>query len=230
MDQPIATEARGLLRAATKASLAVSGPYAGLVLVAAAHDGSPLLLISELAEHARALRRDPACALLVDGTDGHAEVLTGPRATLVGTARVDDDPALRRRYVARHPSAARYAGFADFHLWRMEVARAHLVAGFGRIHWLEGYALDAGPALAEAEPDILSHMNQDHADALDLYATRLLGGAGAGWQMTGIDPEGCDLRLSGQVLRLGFDAPVTDAEAARRELVRLVKLARQQPN
>ena len=48
------------------------------------------------------------------------------------------DPLLLARFVRRHPSAERYAGFADFRLYRMAVARAHLVAGFGRIDWIEG--------------------------------------------------------------------------------------------
>ena len=45
----------------------------------------------------------------------------------------------------------------------------HLVAGFGRIEWVEGedlrLAADTG-ALAAAEEDIVRHMNEDHGDAL----------------------------------------------------------------
>jgi putative heme iron utilization protein len=44
--------------------------------------------------------------------------------------------------------------------------------------------------------------------------------------MTGIDAEGCDLRLAGETARLEFPEPVTDPEAARAALVRLVKQAR----
>jgi putative heme iron utilization protein len=44
--------------------------------------------------------------------------------------------------------------------------------------------------------------------------------------MTGVDPEGADLRRGGEVARLGFDRRATTAEAARVELVRLVKRAR----
>jgi putative heme iron utilization protein len=44
--------------------------------------------------------------------------------------------------------------------------------------------------------------------------------------MTGIDAFGCDLRWRGQVARLNFDAPVLDAEAARRALVDMVRRAR----
>jgi len=104
-----------------------------------------------------------------------------------------------------------------------------VVAGFGAIHWLAGESVlyDAAPALIEAEPDIVAHMNEDHAEAIGLYARDLLGRAGKGWVMTGVDPEGCDLRNGGETARLGFDEPVADADAARAALVALVKKARQ---
>ena len=69
-------------------------------------------------------------------------------------------------------------------------------------------------------------MNDDHADAVQLYATRLLGLAGDGWVMTGVDPEGCDLRNGGTVARLAFEAPVGTAEEARAALITLVGKAR----
>jgi hypothetical protein len=43
--------------------------------------------------------------------------------------------------VQTHPPAAIYTGLGDFHLYRVTVERAHLVAGFGRIEWLESRAL-----------------------------------------------------------------------------------------
>ena len=125
-----------------------------------------------------------------------------------------------------------YADFGDFAFWRVEVSRAHLVAGFGRIHWIDGRDLlldmTGAEALAATERDIVAHMNDDHADAIQLYATRLLGRSGEGWRMTGLDPEGLDLRRAGEVARLPFDRRVTDAESARAELVRLAKRAREQ--
>ncbi len=132
------------------------------------------------------------------------------------------------RFTARHPSAAAYAGFADFRLYRLEIARAHLVAGFGRIHAIAADALlsPAAPALAEGESDILQHMNEDDGEAIELYATRLAGASGGGWRMTGIDPDGIDLRRGGAVVRLDFPAPVGDPEGARAALAQLAREAR----
>jgi heme iron utilization protein len=80
--------------------------------------------------------------------------------------------------------------------------------------------------LAADEPGIVDHMNEDHGEANDLYARVLLKTDGSGWRMTGIDPEGCDLRLESRTARLEFGRPVADAAEARAELIRCVKDAR----
>jgi len=120
-----------------------------------------------------------------------------------------------------HPSAEGYAAFADFKLSRVEIERAHLVAGFGKIRWVEGSAvrLEGDLAtLAAAEPAILAHMNADHVAAIEHMV-----GRGPGWRMTGIDPEGADFRREGDIARVEFAGEVRDAGQARAELVRLVR-------
>ena len=229
-ESPAAT-ARRLMRSLDRATLATSHdgwPYASLVLAAVDHDASPLLLLSDLAEHSKNLKREPRASLLFDGTLGRDDPLTGARVTVLGEARPVDDARLLARFTERHPSAAGYAGFADFNLYRLDIARAHLVAGFGRIHAIAGQALQcpAAPALAAAESGILEHMNDDHAEAIELYATRLARASGTGWRMTGIDPEGIDLRSGGAVLRLDFPAPGGDAEGARAAVVLFARQAR----
>jgi putative heme iron utilization protein len=222
---------RGLDRAALATALPVQSgawPYASLVLVAADHDLSPILLLSDLAEHTKAITADGRVSLLFDGTLGLEQPLTGPRVTLVGRAERTADERLGRRYLARHPDAEMYAGFKDFNFYRVVVERAHLVAGFGKIRWLGGaeLALPTPAGLAESEEGIVRHMNHDHADAIQLYADKLLGLAGGDWRMTGIDAEGIDLRQGGRVARLAFDAPLGAAIEARKMLVTLVAKAR----
>lgn len=234
-DSPAAT-ARRLMRRLDRAALATlqhdaeGWPFASLVLVALDHAACPVLLLSDLAEHTRNIARDPRLSLLFDGTAGAADPLAGERVSVFGRAAASESPGLRDRFLRRHPGARAYADFKDFRLYRVAVSRAHLVAGFGRIHWIEAPELrfdTAGTAALEArEADIVAHMNRDHADAVALYAKVLLGRAGAGWQMTGCDPEGVDLRRGAETARLEFDSPVADAEAARRALVRLAKHAR----
>jgi putative heme iron utilization protein len=69
-------------------------------------------------------------------------------------------------------------------------------------------------------------MNEDHADALALYATALAGARSGAWRMTGIDPEGCDIVFEGEARRILFAQRITTPEEARKELVRLAAEAR----
>jgi heme iron utilization protein len=227
---------RLLTRGCAKAALATSlngGPYASLVLFAVDVDASPLLLLSDLAQHSYNIAFDPRVSLLLDATEDHLDHLTGPRLTLLGRAQRTDDPRCLGRFVSHHPASAGYAGFRDFHLYRIAIERGHLVAGFGRIEWIDGvdflFAPDAS-TLAAAESEILRHMNEDHSDAISCYACGLLGRVGTGWRMTGIDPEGIDLRRDGETARLDFAAPVVSPvltpEAARAALVQLADAAR----
>jgi heme oxygenase (biliverdin-IX-beta and delta-forming) len=228
--------ARGMVRAALKGALAtvhkVSGhPYASLVLTATDVDGAPILLISKLALHTQNIAADPRASLLIDATGTEASPMEGARVTLIGEMRSTDSATARLRFLARHPSAAGYADFPDFGFFALDVQGAHYIGGFGKIVDLprEDLLLSLKDAedLAAAEPGIVSHMNSDHADAVELYATKLLGAAPGAWLMTGIDPEGCDLVLGSRGLRLTFETPITDATAARKELVRLVSVARE---
>src|SRR5689334_4718471 len=85
---------RNLLRRLDRASLASAlpgpdgpaWPYASLVLVAVDHDLAPILLLSDLAEHAKAIAADSRVSLLFDGTAGLEQPLTGPRVSLLGRA------------------------------------------------------------------------------------------------------------------------------------------------
>ena len=224
--------ARRLLRSRDHAALATSlagRPYVSLVASACDIDASPLLLLSDLAQHTRNLLGDPLVSLLFEDTGDHPDRLAGPRLTLLGHAERCDEPGAAARFAARHPASAFYAGFADFHLYRVTIERGHLVAGFGRIAWIEAadlrFAADAS-ALAAGEAEIVMHMNEGHADAIALYAERLLGQPGKGWHMTGIDPEGIDLRREGETARLDFAEPVLTPSAARRVLVALAEKAR----
>ena len=136
--------ARALLagdRAALATLDAQVWPYVSLVLVAQDEGGLPLLLLSDLAEHTKNIRADGRASLLFDGTAGMAEPLAGPRLTLMGRIEPAPEPAALARYIARHPSAEAWAGMRDFRLYRLAPTRGHLVAGFGRIAWIEAAAL-----------------------------------------------------------------------------------------
>ena len=222
-------EARRLIRASASATLATSAegqPFASLVTPAAAPDLSVLMLLSSLSEHKRHLRAEPRCALLFAGSPEGANPQTAPRVTVTGLAEPVPEaevPALKARWLARHPYAALYADFGDFALWRVRPGGALLVGGFARATRLRVADLlpDAAAvaALAEAEAGILEHVNADHPDALVAIADGVLGAGPGDWRMTAVDPDGCDLTQGERVIRLHWPAPVADADGVRRALI-----------
>jgi putative heme iron utilization protein len=105
-----------------------------------------VLLISSLARHTANLQHNPAGSLLIaDPALSGSDVLTGSRVTLTGLFEPIAEPVAmaqaRDAYLSRHPSAAGYAGFADFSWWRLQIDEAHLVQGFGRIATLKATEL-----------------------------------------------------------------------------------------
>lgn len=229
--------ARSLLRRSRQGALATlmagSGdPYCSLVNVASHPDGSPILLISRLALHTKNILADSRVSLMLDER-AEGDPLEGSRIMLAGRAEQatgDDAAVLRRRYLSAHPSAEVFVSFKDFSFFRIVPSGAHLVAGFGRIvdlrpeQFLTGIS-DAG-ALLEAEQGAVEHMNEDHRDAMNLYATRLLGADAADWSCTGCDPDGMDMQAGPKTLRLDFPERVTTGTELRKMLVKLVGEAR----
>ncbi|WP_127090979.1 HugZ family protein [Aquabacter cavernae] len=222
-----------LLREARYASLATleegGAPYVSLVTVAPDADGAPLLLLSDLARHTGNLKRDDKVSLLVTDVRA-ADPMNAPRASLIGRiARVEAD-AVKGRFLTWHADAATYVDFADFAFYRVSCEEVHLVEGFGRISTLPGATItidwSEADEVRERAKGVLDHMNSDHADAIGLYATALLGAQAGDWRMIAIDPSGCDLQLESQVRRLPFPRRATSLAAVREVLVALAKEAR----
>jgi heme oxygenase (biliverdin-IX-beta and delta-forming) len=235
-DATPAFETRALVRATSAATLATQQggqPFASLATPAAAPDLSPLLWLSSLSEHTRHLRAEPRCALLFVGTPAEANPQTAPRVTLTGTAEPVPEaeaPALKARWLARHPYAALYADFGDFALWRVRIGGALLVGGFARAVRIRVAELLPDPAAVEAvaaaEADILAHVNADHPDAVAAIARGLLGGGAGDWRLVALDPDGADLAAGERTRRLSFSGPVRDAEGVRAELARAAQEGR----
>jgi hypothetical protein len=235
-----ARAAKSLLRRSRQGALATlsvgSGdPYCSLVNVASHADGSPVILISGLALHTKNILADARVSLMLDERAA-GDPLEGARIMLAGQAEQasgDFAAGLRRRYLNVHPSAEAFVDFKDFAFFRIRPSGAHLVAGFGRIVDLkpEQFLTDIADATAllEAEPGAIAHMNADHLDALNLYATRLLGAGPADWRCTGCDPDGLDLQAGSATLRLDFPDRVTAPGELRKMLVRLADEAHRRP-
>ena len=229
--------AKGLLRRIRAGALATLDraagfPSATLVTVATDVDGAPLFLMSRLSGHTANLAADPRASVLL-AERGKGDPLAHPRLTVIGTIAPTDDPRARARFLARHPKAQLYAGFGDFAVYRMSVEGAHLNGGFARAMAVSAGDLltriDDAQDLIAMEESAVAHMNEDHRDALALYATRLAKvsgmAPGADWRATGIDPDGLDLAAGDLTARVTFPERVTGGRR-RGELKEMADAAR----
>jgi putative heme iron utilization protein len=230
-------QAKELLRSVRAGALATlvpadAFPFASLVNVATAPDGSPILLLSRLAAHTRHLASDPRLSLLLAQT-GAGDPLAHPRVTIMGTAECVIDPdraALKARFLAKHPESALYADFGDFAFWRVAMEQAHFNGGFARAGHFTAAALvtplDGAEALVAAEAQALAHVNERHRDALAQLVAAIAGKPDGPWQATGIDPEGIDLGCGDRTARIAFPRPVRSLEDLRATLPQLIGAAR----
>jgi heme iron utilization protein len=230
------TEARMLLRRARTAALGTqnldpAGPYVSLANIATDPQGHLVIFISKLAWHTRNILANPQGSVMVSEIPQSGDALTGPRVTIMGRFEAVSPSEIAERYAHHHPAARVYLDFPDFSFWRLSPNKIHSVAGFGRIETMEPDEVflaekAASPVMAMAAGAI-QHMNEDHADAVELYAQRLLGAGPGKWQITAIDADGAHLELDGRAIRLAFDGPVDSGEGLRQAFVALAQKARQ---
>jgi heme oxygenase (biliverdin-IX-beta and delta-forming) len=111
-------------------------PYASLVNVAS-DGGEPILLLSRLAWHTQNILADNrACLLITEEAEGK-DPLEGQRVSLIGRLSSIERMQAEARYFPKHPNARSYARFADFNFYKLNVEKAHYVAGFGQIVTME---------------------------------------------------------------------------------------------
>ena len=255
----LASEARQFLRATRSGVLSTfSTKFAGYPFGSVApfvldHSGQPVILISTIAEHTKNIIANPKVSLLAFA--GDEDLQASARLTLIGKAKQIDkkDVNLRARYLRYFPQAASYFETHDFNFYRIEIAQARYIAGFGKMGWLSGEELSgnelSGKALtgielegselispssqlANQETSIIDHMNTDHAHSLIAYSRHYYQIEATNPQMLGIDSDGFDVSVNikgsnqSKILRFNFEKPIHDAQSARAALVAMSKAAK----
>jgi len=210
-------------------------PFGSVMPYALDEAGQPLVLISTLAMHTQNLVGDARASLLVVEPAVTEDALAAGRVTLMGDgSRVapGEQAAARTAYLAWHPNAVSWVDFEDFAFWRLTILDVYFVGGFGAMDWLPArdYAAARPDPLADAAPDILEHMNRDHADALLTFARVLAREEAEEARMVAVDRLGFKLRLrKGTRLsscRIPFSREVTSAPLCREVLIEMLSECR----
>lgn len=203
-------------------------PFGSVTPFVLNHQGMPVILISSLAEHTKNIMQNANVSLLVFNHE--QDLQANARLTLLATAEQTDknNPLIRARYLRYMPQAESYFDMHDFTFYTLHITHARYIAGFGKMGWVEGdaFQIASNPLLIE-EPDILHHMNTDHAENLKAYCLHYYQVAAASVAMIGIDCFGFDVRVNQQQqLRFTFAEAISNAQQARAALVAMAKTCR----
>tara|TARA_B100000900_G_scaffold123763_1_gene104390 strand:+ start:3365 stop:4216 length:852 start_codon:yes stop_codon:yes gene_type:complete len=199
------------------------------------HDNNPIFLISNLAEHTKNLRSNAKASLMISEI-GEGNPLALGRLTIVGECKEmskDSFELIKEKFVNKHPSSSYYVDFTDFSFFELKAESIRYIGGFGRMSWIEGGEWnDSKPdPLINSAQDIITHMNEDHSDALLLYCQTMSKAIDTTEAvMTGIDRYGFEMSattgLGQRPIRLAFENEISSPDEARKELVKMVKRAR----
>ncbi len=200
-------------------------PYASSLPFCCDQRGRVVVLISHLAEHTQNADHDPKSGFLVSPLT--RDLQEQARVSMIGDIAAIDDPEVSARYLRYFPEAEQYLQIGGFRFFRIEPRSLRYIAGFGSIHTIaaESYLAPTYP-IADAEGDVIEHMNNDHAHSLLDYCRYIHGKTPTSAEMIGIDCDGFDVRADSEILRFEFAIEAKDANEARVELVKLAQASR----
>lgn len=227
--------ARTLTRGARYGALGViepgaGHPFASRVLTGTDVDGVPVILVSMLSTHMKAIIEDPRCSLLV-GEPGKGDPLAWPRITLVCVAEriehgSESHARIRARFLRRHPKAKLYADFRDFSFFRLVPNRGSLNGGFGRAYNISGDELIIDSpfnlALYTQEEYFIAKIEKLGCNIADLLAKHYFKEKSGNWSIIGIDADGADLARKETLHRIEFVNRVTDSNGLIAECEKLL--------
>jgi putative heme iron utilization protein len=224
-------EARRLVRKFASGVLATQSlkflgyPYASSLPFCTDQRGRVVVLISHLAEHTQNADHDPKAGFLVSPLT--RDLQEQARVSMIGDIAPVEDAAMQSRYLRFFPEARQYLPIGGFRFFRLEPRSLRYIAGFGSIHTItaQSYLAPDYP-IADAESEVIEHMNADHTHNLFDYCRYAHGKVPESVEMIGIDCDGMDMRADAETLRIEFDSEVKDAGEARAELVKLAQASR----
>ena len=209
-------------------------PFGSVMPFVLGHDCQPIVLISTIAEHTKNIIANPKVSLLVFA--GAEDLHANGRLTLIGEAEQLDknDADLMARYCRYFPESTGYLAMHDFQFYRIHIAQARYIAGFGKMSWMAGDELvhinPQSNEIAALETSMIEHMNADHIESMLLYCQHFHGVTPNRVQLIGVDSDGFDIEAviaeDTKILRFNFAAPIFDANSARAAFVALSKAAR----
>lgn len=206
-------------------------PFGSVVPYDFEPSGSMIIYVATIAEHYRNLmENDRACITVADsfaGDDPQAHM----RVSVMGHCRIVSDTEREQvglRYEQRFPGSIRYELAHSFRFARLTPVRIRWIGGFGAMGWLDGSNLAELPfdEISYRAEAIISHLNDDHRDALQAFA-RAHGTEPQDVRAVAAYADGLTIRArDGKDIDITFPQPVATLESYRQELIAMLQSAR----
>ncbi len=206
-------------------------PFGSVTPFMSDSEGSLYIYISDIAQHAKNIREDARVSMTVYHQAERGDQNEEGRVTFVGDAvelSEQEQEVQLKRYTALFPEAESYKQAHDFNLWRIDVKRVRYIGGFGKIFWLEKdeWEAPASPWDIVSESGMISHMNEDHQDAMEAMLAHHTGELDPNVIMSGVVADGCYLQSMQKNVFIPFPFICESSTDVRKALVALTKEAR----
>lgn len=196
-----------------------------------------IIYISYIAEHYRNLSANQhACLLICDAMGVNDPQQYARASVLLNFENIAEDERaqVQASYETRFPNSINYEIAHNFTFMRGQIERVRWIGGFGEIGWVskEDLANSSFDSSAYNAFEIVTHMNEDHSDAISEMAHAFCPASRQhkNFRMTSISSEGFDIEWfeSGnrRVERISFENRLQNPASARAEMIALTKKAR----
>ncbi len=213
-------------------SVAMPGyPFGSLIAYVFDKEGNALVYISKLAQHTRNVAQDDKVSLTII-EDEKEDIQQAGRVTIMGRLnRLAQEEEAATIYTKFFPDSADYQNkMHDFHFYKLQIEKVRFIGGFGDINWVskEDFCLQQIFDNEEIRAAV-THMNEDHQEALALYCDLFSMGElkDKALKMIYFDQEGMWLQSTHKNHYIPFDHTVNNLSMLRAVLVAMSKRAKQ---
>ena len=228
--------ARNLLRKQELAVLSTHSksvpeyPFGSVTTYITTVNGEPIFYISNLAQHTHNIMNNPKiCLTVFEGNKDDPNA--GARLSVMGEALLIDSEQselIKRRFFELYPDSIGYQKMHDFNFFILKTKKVRYIGGFGDINWIseQDWNLDT-PSWLDDEVDMMTHMNNDHLEAMQLIYFKQFNLYPQSIKMLAINPDGFFVSIDNQKpLYINFEELATTSEEVRKQLVKMTNSAR----
>ncbi len=209
-------------------------PFGSIVpYVVSKNDSRLIIQVAQIAEHYKNLKESPKSTLLVSDPFGTHEPMKYPRATIFTSwvEAVDiERESIRQQFVETVGTNIPPEIEPSFSYFSGEIQKVRWIGGFAKVGWVtkDEYIKATYDPISKFNYEIVTHMNQDHADAVHQIAVHFSNAKKAmGSRMIQVLNNSIIIRTAdGADLNCPLGCECTTADDIRGAIIKLLKSIR----